>query len=110
MNACAFLYRPVPLFTLFERIPPPTVNNQTYSLLHSKGPFIYYVSTYLKRGSKMANFFLLLLLKGQIISECPYEIIVCPKIATKKFPRFLPWPLRRGQIKNFIKPIMLSDP
>ena len=22
--------------------------------------------------------------KGQIISECPYEIIVCPKIATKK--------------------------
>ena len=28
--------------------------------------------------------------KGQIISECPYEIIVCPKIATKKFPRFLP--------------------
>ena len=37
--------------------------------------------------------------KGQIISECPYEIIVYPKIATKKFPRFLPWPLRRGQIK-----------
>jgi hypothetical protein len=28
--------------------------------------------------------------KGQIISECPYEIIVYPKIATKKFPRFLP--------------------
>ena len=27
--------------------------------------------------------------KGQIISECPYEIIVYPKIATKKFPRFL---------------------
>ena len=48
--------------------------------------------------------------KGQIISECPYEIIVCPKIATKKFPRFLPWPLRRGQIKNFIKPIMLNNP
>ena len=29
--------------------------------------------------------------KGQIISECPYEIIVYPKIATKKFPRFLSW-------------------
>ena len=28
--------------------------------------------------------------KGQIISECPYELIVCPKIATKKFLRFLP--------------------
>ena len=49
-------------------------------------------------------------IKGQIISECPYEKIVYPKIATKKFPRFLPWPLRRGQIKNFIKPIMLNNP
>ena len=48
--------------------------------------------------------------KGQIISECPYEIIICPKIATKKFPGFLPWPLRRGQNKNFIKPIMLNNP
>ena len=48
--------------------------------------------------------------KGQIISECPYEKIVYPKIATKKFPRFLSWPLRRGQIKNFIKPIMLNNP
>ena len=28
--------------------------------------------------------------KGQIISECPYEIIVWTKIPTKKFPRFLP--------------------
>ena len=28
--------------------------------------------------------------KGQLISECPYEIIVSPKIPTKKFPRFLP--------------------
>ena len=49
-------------------------------------------------------------IKGQLISECPYEIIIYPKIATKKFPRFLPWPLRRGQIKNFIKPIMLNNP
>jgi len=38
--------------------------------------------------------------KGQIISECPYEKIVYPKIATKKFPRFLSWPLRRGHIKK----------
>ena len=53
---------------------------------------------------------LFICIKGQIISECPYEKIVCPKIATKKFPRFLPWPLRRGQIKNFIKPIMLNNP
>ena len=48
--------------------------------------------------------------KGQIISECPYEKMVYPKTTTKKFPRFLPWPLRRGQIKNFIKPIMLNNP
>ena len=38
--------------------------------------------------------------KGQIILECPYEKNVYPKIATKKFPRFLSWPLRRGQIKK----------
>ena len=29
-------------------------------------------------------------IKGQIISECPYEIIVSPIRPTKKFPRFLP--------------------
>ena len=45
--------------------------------------------------------------KGQIISECPYEIIIWTKIPTKKLPRFLPKTLRRGQIKNFTKPIML---
>ena len=28
--------------------------------------------------------------KGQIISECPYEIIVYPKIATKNFRDFCP--------------------
>ena len=27
---------------------------------------------------------------GQIISECPYEIIVSPTRPTKEFPRFLP--------------------
>ena len=32
----------------------------------------------------------LLASKGQIISKCPYAIIVYPKIASKKFPRFLP--------------------
>ena len=48
--------------------------------------------------------------KGLIISECPYEIMVYPKIATKKFPRFLPCPLRRGQTKKIIKPIMLNNP
>ena len=29
--------------------------------------------------------------KGQIISECPHEIIVYPKIATKIFLGFLSW-------------------
>ena len=29
--------------------------------------------------------------KGQIISECVYEIIISP-ISFQKFPRFLPWP------------------
>jgi hypothetical protein len=33
---------------------------------------------------KRVNYSFHLIGKGQIISECPYEIIVCPKIATKK--------------------------
>ena len=65
-----------------------------------------------KKATKIDEIFTvdLTICKGQIISECPYEIIVYPKIATEKFPRFLTWPLRRGQIKNFIKPIMLNNP
>ena len=59
---------------------------------------------------KLDQFCFIADIKGQIISECPYEIIVYPKIATKKFLRFLPWPPRRGQIKNFNKPIMLNNP
>ena len=30
------------------------------------------------------------LLKGQLISKCPYEKLVSSKIPTKKIPRFLP--------------------
>ena len=41
-------------------------------------------------GSTFTADFGATLCKGQIISECPYETIVCPKIATKKIPRFLP--------------------
>ena len=48
--------------------------------------------------------------KGQLISKCLFGVIVWTKIPTKKLPRFLPKPLRRGQIKNFIKPIMLNNP
>ena len=33
---------------------------------------------------------LLRISKGQIISECPYEIIVSPKIATRNFRDFCP--------------------
>ena len=65
---------------------------------------------FLITGKSLSEALIFASTKGQIISECPYEIIVYPKIATKKFPRFLPWPLRRGQIKNFIKPIMLNNP
>ena len=35
-------------------------------------------------------FIVMSLTKGQIISECPYEIIVSLIRLTKKFPRFLP--------------------
>ena len=35
-------------------------------------------------------FIVMSLTKGQIISECPYEVIVSPIRLTKKFLRFLP--------------------
>ena len=46
--------------------------------------------------------------KGQLILECPYEIIVSPKIPTKLFPGFLPWPLKSGQI-NKIKALYYTN-
>ena len=38
--------------------------------------------------------------KGQLISKCPFGVIVRTKIPTKNFPRFLPQPLKRGQMKE----------
>ena len=34
--------------------------------------------------------YVLLCTKGQLISKCPFDVIVWTKIPTKKFPRFLP--------------------
>ena len=36
--------------------------------------------------------------KGQLISKCPFEVIVSTKIPTKKFDNFCPGNLKRGQI------------
>ena len=63
-----------------------------------------------RRRRSVSFIYLFAKAKGQIISECSYEMIISPKIPTKKFPRFLPYSLRRGQIKNVIKQIMLNDP
>ena len=38
--------------------------------------------------------------KGQLISKCPIGVIVWTKIPTNFFTVFLPWPLKRGQIKK----------
>ena len=38
------------------------------------------------------------LIKGQLISKCPFGVIVSTKIQTKKFDNFCPRNLRRGQI------------
>ena len=81
-----------------------TYNSLKMKWLHNAQSLFKNTALLLRRPTNLP------LIKGQIISECPYEIIVYLKIATKKFPRFLPWPLRRGQIKNFIKPIMLNNP
>ena len=40
--------------------------------------------------------------KGQLISKCSFGVIVWTKIQTKKFPEFLPYPLKRGQIKKVV--------
>ena len=77
----------------------------TYIRIYTSRHIIYYAMHWKVSATKEVS-----RAKGQIISECPYEIIVYPKIATKKFRRFLTWPLRRGQTKNFIKPIMLNNP
>ena len=36
--------------------------------------------------------------KGQLISKCPFGVIVSTKITTKKFANFCPRNLKRGQI------------
>ena len=62
----------------------------TPELVKTKGNIVNISSV---NGIRSVSFWfslLLVLSKGQIISECPYEIIVYPKIAMKKFPRFLP--------------------
>ena len=33
--------------------------------------------------------------KGQLISKCPFGVMVCTKIPTKFFPGFLPWPPKK---------------
>ena len=38
--------------------------------------------------------------KGQLISKCPFGVFKSSKKPTKFFPGFLPWPLKRGQIKK----------
>ena len=43
---------------------------------------------------------LILLSKGQLISKCSFGVIIWTKIQTKIFPEFLPYPLKRGQIKK----------
>ena len=40
--------------------------------------------------------------KGQLVSKCPFGVIVWTKIPTKFFPGFLPQPLKRGQIKTVV--------
>ena len=37
---------------------------------------------------------------GQLISKCPFGVIVWTKIPTKIFDKFLPQPLKSGQIKK----------
>ena len=49
-----------------------------------------YQTAVMRRDFETADRVLPTIPKGQIISECPYEIIVSPIRPTKKFPMFLP--------------------
>ena len=40
--------------------------------------------------------------KGQLISKCPFRVIVWTKIPMNFFPGYLPQPLKRGQIKKVV--------
>ena len=40
--------------------------------------------------------------KGQLISKCPVVAFKSPKNPSEKFPGFLPYPLKRGQIKKVV--------
>ena len=40
--------------------------------------------------------------KGQLISKCPFVVFKSPKNPSKKFPGFLPYPLKRGQINKVV--------
>ena len=55
---------------------------------------------YSERSALLAH---LLYTKGQLISKCPFSVIVWTKIPTKFFPGFLPWPLKRRQIKKGVE-------
>ena len=38
--------------------------------------------------------------KGQLISECPFDVLNFPKKPTKKFDKFLPQNLKGGEINK----------
>ena len=62
----------------------PEIPNETEDLLEKE------IKAEIKRKEKR-NRKIIRAVKGQIILKCPYEKSVCPKIATKIFPRFLSW-------------------
>ena len=41
-------------------------------------------------------------IKGQLISKCPFVVFKSPINPSKKFPGFLPYPLKRGQINKVV--------
>ena len=52
------------------------------------------------RSAWMSHMVICNVSKGQLISKCPFGVFKSPKKPTKCFPGFLPWPLKRGQIKK----------
>ena len=42
------------------------------------------------------------LIKGQLISKCPFGVFKSLKKPTKFLPEFPPYPLKRGEIKKVV--------
>ena len=82
------------LFTLYNGLSAGLLRQATYTTTRL-GIYTYLFETFSGTDGKPPGFFMKAALgeyldKGQLVSKCPFGVIVWTKIPTKIFPRFLP--------------------